>query len=118
MTEKTSLNWLQRTNEIPAIWESLAERFGADRIDAICTGKWHELGLAVMANALGLAIDTTGLSTRKKRRMGPAMLDIMFKALPLIFMFGYMARMEEERKSDGRDNGADVRDNGGAGTIG
>jgi hypothetical protein len=90
------LNWLSRTNEIPAVWEELSARFGKERIDAICAGRWYELAHAVTANALGMAIDTTCLSPRKKRRMGSPMLNLMFKALPLVFMFGYAARCDEE----------------------
>ena len=96
MTDQKAPHWLQLTSEIPTTWTALTERFGADRIDAICTTKWHELGRAVMANALNLALDQTGLSVRKKRRVGIPMLKLMFMSVGMIFMFGYAARMDEE----------------------
>jgi hypothetical protein len=100
------LNWLSRTNEIPAVWEELSARFGKERIDAICAGRWYELAHAVTANALGMAIDTTGLSPRKKRRMGSPMLNLMFQALPLVFMFGYAARYDEEWMANAEKHGS------------
>jgi len=94
-------HWLQLTVEIQPTWTSITEQLGAERVDAICTGRWYELSHAAIATALNLAIDKTGLTPRKRKRIGPAMLGIMFKVIPMVFMFGWMAR--DERGGDATD---------------
>jgi hypothetical protein len=89
-------NWLALTGEIEPTWTKITEELGAERVDAICAGRWYELSHATIAVALNLAIDQTGLTPRKRRRIGPAMLDIMFKVIPFVFMFGWMARGKAE----------------------
>ena len=101
MTEQTAPHWLQLTNEIPAAWKAIADQLGRERVDAVCSGRWYELSHAAIATALNMAIDGTGLTPRKRRRIGPAMLSLMFKVLPLVFMFGWMAR---DMKGDGSAN--------------
>lgn len=103
MTEPKAPHWLTLTTEITPTWEQLKERFGGDKIDAICTGRWYELAHAAMATALNLAIDQTEATPRKRRRMGPPMLAVMFNVLPLIFMFGYV-RGKEESETVNTDN--------------
>jgi hypothetical protein len=89
------LNWLQLTNEIQPAWDGIVETLGGDRVDAVCSGRWYELSHAAIARALNIALDETGLSPRKKKRIGTGMLNVMFMVIPFVFMFGWMARGDD-----------------------
>jgi len=94
MTNPKAPSWLALTNEIDPAWQGIVEQLGADHVDTICTGRWYEMSHAAIALALNLAIDQTDLTPRKKKRIGPVMLGVMFKVIPFVFMFGWMARGE------------------------
>jgi hypothetical protein len=100
MTEQ-NVRWLERTIEAQKIPTELLERFGGDYIEQVCSGELYEQAQAVMALALDTAIEGTDINTRKKKRIGPQMIDWVLNGAAVVFMLGYL--QAKEGKSGGND---------------
>ena len=87
MDEKQpGLNWLTRTQEVPAVTQDLLARYGKE-LDSLCSGDAYGLFRATLAVGLanGLA-EAFGPNSRKGRVVGPKILAHLLNAMPVAYV--------------------------------
>lgn len=85
-------NWMQRTVDIKTVVDQLGKKYD---IEQVCSGDVYATVKAMMALAVNQAVNETGLSPRKKKRIVLKMADWLMNGAVAVFMLGYDVAKKE-----------------------
>lgn len=86
-------NWVQKTGDVQGILNRLGQEYD---IDSVCSGETYEVVKAMMALAANQAVNETGFTPRKKKRVISKMANWLMNGAVAVFMLGYDTAKKEK----------------------
>lgn len=81
-------NWLSKVGDVQGILNRLGKEYD---IAAACSGEMYDTVQAMMALAVNQAVNETGFTPRKRKRIVSKMADWLMNGAVAVFMLGYDA---------------------------